>query len=215
MHAAPPTKPFVVLRFDVDYREPHGLALAEIVHKYGLHGSFYFRHRAGGFSLDVMRAVAALGHEVGYHFETLDLCRGDFDRAAALFLDHIQLLRNAGLEIRTAAAHGSPSTAPTYTRNLDLLVQRPNLLEQAELLGETTLNVDFARVPYVSDANWRWRRYAHFEPDTVGVPTTLRAVTQHPDAALYINFHPQQWFARPLSTLYFRTRNRIGRQVRR
>lgn len=211
-----PQPPCVILRFDVDYREAHALELATIAARHGIHGSFYFRHQADGFDFPVIERIHALGHEIGYHFETLDTAQGDVDRAAVLFLDHLADLRAAGFTVRTVAAHGSRPTAPTYRANLDLLVRRPELIAQAGLLGETTLSIDFARMTYVSDANWRWRRYEHYQPGiTQSVPTTLRAmVTTLPrmDSGLYITFHPQQWYTHPGTMWLFRAGNWLRRR---
>ncbi len=208
--AVPPTPPYVLLRFDVDYREAHAVQMARIAARYGRRGSFYFRHRAGTFDFHAIRAIAATGHETGYHFETLDTCRGDFDCAAEQFTAHITTLRDAGILVQTVAAHGSLPTAPAYKGNLDLLIRQPELLAHTGLAGETTLSVDFERVVYVSDARWRWRRYAHYPH--AHAATTLHALSTHlpHDRGLYINFHPHQWFLHPVSAHYFRTRHRLG-----
>lgn len=210
-----PNTPYVILRFDVDYRESHAVRLAEIATRYGLRGSFYFRYRSGSFDLDAMRTIAG-GHEIGYHFETLDTCQGDFDAAAQRFAAHIGLLRTAGFDISTAAAHGSTPTASTYRSNRDLLIKKPELLKQAGLIGETSLNVDFAQVRYLSDANWRWRFYEHFTPGARGTPTSLRAQLDRlptQDRGLYINIHPQQWFEHPARMMILRMRNRFGKPI--
>jgi hypothetical protein len=215
-HPALPPAPTVILRLDVDYREAHAVRMADLATRHNLRGSFYFRHRHGTFDLEAMREIAAMDHDVGYHFETLDTCRGDFEAAERLFLDHLETLRRAGLTIRTVAAHGSPPTAPTYGSNLDLITRSPRLLERANVVGETTLSIDFTQVRYASDANWQWRRYDCFQPGTRGEPTSLGEIMQdlpEGNSGLYINFHPQQWFARPVSMLYYRTRNRIGRRA--
>jgi hypothetical protein len=214
--ATPPIPPFVILRVDVDYREAHAVQLARIAAAYNLRGSFYFRCHQGDFALEAMHRIAALGHEVGYHFETLDTCRGDFDAASDRFLQHVARLRQAGFDVRTAAAHGSQPTAPGYRSNLDLLAQRPDLLKHAGLSGETTVSIDFERVTYVSDARWCWQFYDHYRPGVKGKPTSLHnTINRFPrwTTGLYINFHPQHWFARPASMVYFRLRHRIGRRL--
>ncbi len=209
----PPPTPFVILRIDVDYREMNAVRMARLAKRHNLEASFYFRHRAGSFDLDAMHTIAHLNHEVGYHFETLDTCQGDFAAAADLFLEHLAVLRASGLTIRTAAAHGAPPTASNYYSNLDLLIHTPDLYERANLMGETTLSVDFSRVEYISDAGWRWRRYHYYRPGVKGKPTSLHATIQdlpRRDAGLYINFHAHQWFAHPAAMLYFRQRHRAG-----
>ncbi len=213
--SVPPALPFAVLRWDVDYREPHAVRLAVIAAQHGLFGTFYFRRRGGDFPLEEMHAVQALGHEVGYHYETLDVCAGDRTCARRLFLEHIAQLREAGLLVRTVAAHGSVPRASTYHGNGDLLRGAPELLAQAGLLGDAALHMDFARVWYISDAGWRWRVYANYapEPEVFGTPTSLCAWMtsgiEH-KRGLYINAHPHQWFARATKARYLRARNRIG-----
>ena len=210
----PPPLPFAVLRLDVDYREAHALRLAEIAAREGVHGSFYFRWRGGAFPLATMRAVQALGHEVGYHYEALDLCAGDWACARRVFLAHVAQWRAAGIRLRTVAAHGSAPRAATYRNNRDLLQRAPELLTQADLLGDAMEQVDFARVWYVSDAGWRWRVYADYTPRALGTPTPLRAwlgAGLERERGLYVNVHPHQWFGGAWRARYFRTRNRIGR----
>ena len=213
---ASPPPPFAILRFDVDYREPHAVHLAEIATQHGLRGSFYFRRRGDAFPLAAMRATQALGHEVGYHYETLGACVGEWECARQQFLAHVAQLRAAGLDVRTVAAHGSAPRAATYRRNDDLLRRTPELLAQASLLGDAALHMDFARVYYVSDAGWRWHVYARYTPETAGTPTTLHdwlMARLAEERGLYINIHPHQWFAGAWQARYFRVRNRIGRVV--
>lgn len=209
---------YAILRFDVDYREPHSELLAQVAHRHGLRGSFYFRHRKGTFPLAIMRRVAALGHEIGYHYETLDTCRGDQAAAEAQLLAHIADLRTAGFAIRTIAAHGAAPTAPTYHSNLDLIARAPDLLQRAQLLGETTFSVDFTQVAYLSDAGWTWRLHTDYAPGSVGTIMRLaRALARFPDdiPRLYITVHPQQWFASAWTAHTLRQRNRAGKWLRR
>jgi len=213
--ARDPLPPFVVLRLDVDYREAHALALARIAAEHGLRGSFYFRRHVEGFPLAAMHAIEDLGHEIGYHFETLDTCGGDVRAAADLFLRHLDELRAEGFAVTTAAAHGSQPVAPTYQANFDLFTLQPDLWQKSGLLGETTLSVDFSRVVYISDALWRWRRYDGYRRGASGEPTAmpaiLRAITRE---GVVINFHPHQWFATLPQAQFYRARNRIGRVVK-
>ncbi len=216
--AESPSAPYVILRFDVDYREPFAIPMARIAARHHLRGSFYFRHRNGTFDFETIKAVAALDHEVGYHFETMDTCRGDVVAAEQLFLEHLDQLRSAGLTIRTAAAHGAKPTAPTYRANFDLFTQSPGLFDRANLLGETTLSLDFGLMGYVSDAGWRWHRYQNYRHGMRGQPTNLKQVIRElgqVNEALCVTFHSQQWYPDPVSATFYRQRNRLGRLIRR
>lgn len=213
---AAPCPPFVILRFDVDYREPFALRLALLLARERIRGTFYFRHYAGGFDWSAITAVAALGHEVGYHYETLDRAEGNYEAAADMFLTDVAVMRSRGIELFTTAAHGAPPVTDTYTGNLDLLSARPRLLARAGLRGDAVASVDFRRLTYFSDAGWRWRRCDGTPPGESASPTTFADLLNRlaqPDAALYVNIHPQQWYARTANLRVYRWRNRLGMRV--
>lgn len=208
-----PCPPFLILRFDVDFREPFALRLGQILAAHEIRASFYFRCHASGFEWSAIRAIGALGHEVGYHYETLDRCKGDFFAAQRLFLADIHALRAGHVNVETVAAHRAPPVAAGYVSNLDLLRARPGLLRQARLRGDAVASVDFARLTYFSDAGWRWRRCDGTPPGTSTTPGSLDelcAASAQPDAALYANFHPQHWYALPSNLRYYRWRHRLG-----
>src|SRR5690606_31345583 len=169
-----PCPPFVVLRFDIDYREAFAVRLAQLLAVERLRGTFYFRHHATGFDWSAIDTIAALGHEIGYHYETLDRCGGDFEAASAQFLADVETLRAHGVEVRTVAAHGSPPVAATYAGNLDLLRADPSLLSRAGLHGDAVASVRFEQVTYFSDAGWRWRRCDGTPPGVDPSPAQLR-----------------------------------------
>ncbi|HMM29068.1 MAG TPA: hypothetical protein PKD46_12370 [Aggregatilineaceae bacterium] len=208
-----PCPPFLILRFDVDFREPFALRLGQILAAHGIRASFYFRCHASGFEWSAIHAIGALGHEVGYHYEALDRCRGDFDAAESLFLADIHALRAGDASVETVAAHGAPPVAAGYASNLDLLRARPDLLGRARLRGDAVASVDFTRLTYFSDAGWRWRRCNGTPPGSNAAPSSLAelyAAGVRPDAALYANIHPQHWYARPSGLRYYRWRHRLG-----
>jgi len=61
---------FVILRHDVDARPQNSLRLARLEHTLGIRGTYYFRipHT---FQPSIIQEIASLGHEIGYHYETL------------------------------------------------------------------------------------------------------------------------------------------------
>lgn len=67
-----PAEKVFILRHDVDARKENSLRFAEIQHGLGIRGSYYFRVVPQSFDEDVIRRIANLGHEVGYHYETMD-----------------------------------------------------------------------------------------------------------------------------------------------
>ena len=76
--------PFVILRHDVDRYPKTAIRLAEIEHDHGITATYFFRMVPGAFDANVIKRVAKLGMEVGYHYETLDRANGDFKHAYEL-----------------------------------------------------------------------------------------------------------------------------------
>jgi hypothetical protein len=67
----------LILRHDVDRRLGKTLVMAEMEGRAGGRASYYFRRARRGFPAHAIRRVAELGHEIGYHYETLSAARGD------------------------------------------------------------------------------------------------------------------------------------------
>jgi hypothetical protein len=70
-----PARDFLLIRHDVDITPWSALRMAELEHELGVHSTYYYRLHApfynlqDGAVLDSMRAVLAMGHEVGLHYE--------------------------------------------------------------------------------------------------------------------------------------------------
>jgi hypothetical protein len=67
----------LTLRHDVDLLPGRSLRFAWIQHKMGIKGSYYFRAFPESWDEAVIKEIAALGHEVGYHYECLTTCNGN------------------------------------------------------------------------------------------------------------------------------------------
>lgn len=62
-----PANKVIILRHDVDARKENSLRFAEIQYEMGIAGSYYFRVVPQSFDKEVIRKIAGMGHEVGYH----------------------------------------------------------------------------------------------------------------------------------------------------
>lgn len=61
----------VVLRHDVDSLPLNSFEFSRIQAEMGIRGSYYFRVVPGSWDEAVIKEIAAMGHEVGYHYEDL------------------------------------------------------------------------------------------------------------------------------------------------
>ena len=75
----------LVLRHDVDLLPGNSLRTARLEAEKGMFGIYYFRAVPESWDEGIIRGIAALGHEVGYHYESLTTCDGGLDKAYADF----------------------------------------------------------------------------------------------------------------------------------
>ncbi len=75
----------IVLRHDVDKRPQNSLGLAKIESQLGLKGTYNFRAKPCSWNEEIIKEIAALGHEIGYHYEELSTYKGDQTKAFEAF----------------------------------------------------------------------------------------------------------------------------------
>jgi hypothetical protein len=63
---------WVILRHDVDLLPENSLRFAKIQNKHGIKGTYYFRAVPESWDERIIKEITELGHEVGYHYETMD-----------------------------------------------------------------------------------------------------------------------------------------------
>ena len=71
----------LTLRHDVDLKPLNSLRTAQMEAEKDMHGIYYFRAVPESWDEDVIKLIALLGHEIGYHYESLTTCDGDVDKA--------------------------------------------------------------------------------------------------------------------------------------
>ena len=103
----------LALRHDVDLRLQSAIELARIEHDRGLRATYFLLHTApywtGEELVPAARRLQELGHEVGFHNDLVTLERVfGLDDAGAFLREQLDRLREGGIEIVGAAAHGSP-----------------------------------------------------------------------------------------------------------
>ena len=187
-----------VIRHDVDRRPYHALRMAEAEAAAGVHTTYYFRVVGSAWDPEVIRAVHALGHEVGYHYEDLATCRGDFAKAAVAFERHLASIRQLAL-VTTAAMHGSPLSRHN---NLDLWSRLD--AQRLALAGEAFVSVNYAGTYYFTDTGRSWGAVAtnlRDRPPGILLPAEpvetsrqLCTFIARPEVAkIALSAHPERW----------------------
>lgn len=198
MHKEPP-EPFIVLRHDVDRRPENALKMAGIEGAFGIRSTYYFRLTKQVFRPDIIRQIAASGHEIGYHYEVMDRAKGDPGRAERTFAAELGQLRSLA-DIRTACMHGNPLT---HWDNRDFW--KTHTPAQYGLLAEAYLSFDDPTLYYATDTGrgWNRRRYnlkdAFPEASVRLLPVCgatlqlVRGIASRKYRKVYLQIHPNRW----------------------
>lgn len=143
----------IILRHDVDLLPYNSLRTAEIEAFLGIRGTYYFRAVPESWNENIIKRIAALGHEVGYHYESLTTCKGDIDSAYEDFCMNIERLR-ALVPVSTICMHGSPRS-PYDSKD----IWEKYSYRDHGIIAEPYLDTDFSKMFYLTDTGRRWDGY--------------------------------------------------------
>ena len=141
---------FVILRHDVDLKAENSLATAKIEHSLGLIASYYFRVVEQSNKPEIMKAIAEMGHEIGYHYEDMAICGGNAEKAVEHFEKQLAYFRRF-YPVKTICMHGAPRSK---FDGRDLWKQYD--YHAFGIVGEPYFDVDFSKVFYLTDTGRRW-----------------------------------------------------------
>ena len=144
---------FVILRHDVDLKAPNSLKTAQIEHSLGARASYYFRIIPESNQPQIIRSIAQLGHEIGYHYEDMSLCNGNIDQAWSHFQTWLNYFRQY-YAVETICMHG----APTSKYDSKDLWQKYDY-KTLGIVGEPYMDTDFSDVFYLTDTGRCWDGY--------------------------------------------------------
>lgn len=191
--------PVIVLRHDVDRRPGHALAMAELEAAKGARATYYFRRVGSAFDPPTIRAVAALGHEVGYHYEDFHLARYDPEKGIRLFREHLAEMREIA-PIGTIAMHGSP-----FARHNNMELWKHHSFDGSGV-RDCILSADWSDFVYFTDTGRSFDARLTNLRDAIpgkqapGVATSAQVAhhlrTERP-RRVQINVHPERWSDQP------------------
>jgi hypothetical protein len=187
----------LILRHDVDRCPKDALRMAQVENQFGIRSTYYFRAISSVFKKDIVVAIAKLGHEIGYHYETLAETNGDYDKALELFKENLVRFREI-TSISTISMHGRP-----FSRwDSRLLWDRYNFTDLG-ISGEAYLSVDYNQVAYFCDTGRTWHSSRFNIRDNVAgdlrhreIETTdqlIQTMRSGQFASMCISFHPNRW----------------------
>lgn len=201
----------IILRHDVDARPQNSLQTAQIEHSLGAKATYYFRVGKESNDPQIIKAIARLGHEIGYHYEDMSLCSGDIDAAWSHFQTWLEYFRQY-YAVETVCMHGAP-TSRYDSKDLWKKYDYKTL----GIIGEPYRDTDFlslrndcySGVFYLTDTGRCWDGYKVSVRDKIPQyqdEWTKQGLTWHTTQALIeaikanklpnhvmITTHPQRW----------------------
>lgn len=143
----------IVLRHDVDRKPQNSLQTARIEKELGWKAVYYFRAVPESWDEVIIREIASLGHEIGFHYESLTTCGGDMEAAYQDFCENLEKLRKLA-PVSSVCMHGSPKSkwdSRDLWKHYDY--------HQLGIDTEPYLDTDFSKVFYLTDTGRRWDGY--------------------------------------------------------
>lgn len=188
---------FVIIRHDIDRSPENALKIARLEKRLMISSSYYFRAGKKSYDEFVIKEIARMGHEIGYHYEDLTVAGGDVAYAIELFDTNLAKMRKL-YPVKTICMHGSP-----LSRWDNLMLWKKFDYRDYGIIGEPYIDVDFSRVMYLTDTGRCWNGTDVSVRDKVEskhgctIRTTFDLIEQLKQNTLpnqlMIAMHPQRW----------------------
>ena len=178
------------------------MQFARIQNELGIRGVYYFRISTKHFKPDVVRQIANLGHEAGYHYDDLTQCKGNYYLAIKRFEKNLNMLREIA-PVKTICMDGSPLSKFDNKS----LWEKYNYHDFG-IIGEPYFDIDFDDMFYLTDTGRRWDGWKTSVRDKMpqqeewirqglvfhSTKDIIRATEDGklPDKIMF-TFHPQRW----------------------
>ena len=199
--ANPKPDSFCLIRHDVDRRPKRALQMAKLEKEMGINSTYYFRAKPCAFNPEIIKGIAALGHEVGYHYECLSDANGDISRALEDFENNLERFREI-VTIKTISMHGRP-LKPFDNRDMWRSPKNHRLLlEKYGILGEVYLDIDYKKIAYINDTGRNWTSSKSNIRDKIESSIKLdfenggelsNYLESNPHPRMVFQVHPERW----------------------
>ena len=184
-----------ILRHDVDRDPKNALRMAKLEHDYDIKSTYYFRMKKNVFIPEIIREIAEMGHEIGYHYEVLDKARGDFEKAIKIFEQELKEFRRI-CKVKTVCMHGNPLTPWINVKIWDKYD-----FKSFDIIGEPYISLDKEFI-YLSDTGRTWSGRFSIKDKTTrtnslkikNTDELIKLMKQRKMKKLHILTHPNRWY---------------------
>lgn len=208
----------VILRHDVDRIPRNALKTAIIENEFGIKGSYYFRILPCSYDEVIIEKILSLGHEVGYHYEDVDLVFANYklkiindkdresliDKAYESFCGNLEMMRKE-FDIKTICMHGSPRSE--YDNKI---IWEKYDYKELGIIGEPYFDIDFEEFAYFTDTGRCWngnnisvrdkvesKRFAELNNKFKTTQQIIDNIDMLPEKVMF-TIHPERWTDNPV-----------------
>lgn len=224
-----PEGKYVAIRHDVDYFPDRAKAIAEIEAEHRIATTYYIRRRFFEDNIGMVRMIAGLGHQVGYHYEEVDTHQKAPNLqvgrdAVGFFIGSLLDIDRLGFHIRSICAHGNPLTDVDNRQVVHLLRDQSFLEHLAftydreeiqtkiidRLIGDASIDVtgrDFdLYIPDTGRFNPRFNLKDRIDDCAIAGLTGLNDLDHllkvDANRRVYMNMHPDRWSGDTVTWLF-------------
>lgn len=155
------SKPFIIIKHDVESKLEKALKISKIERSFRIKATYYVHSffLREPKNIDILREIAGLGHEIGYHYDVLDSNNGDKNSAIQEFREALSRFSDNGFTIKTICPHGNPLKKRVgYSSNKDFFLDTEirklfNDLVDVYITFPDMLKEDYL---YVTDAGYAY-----------------------------------------------------------
>ena len=189
---------YIILRHDVDRAPENALKIAIIEYDFKIRSTYFFRKKRHTFNPAIIQEISGLGHEIGYHYETLAYMKGNYEEAIEKFKTELESFREIS-EIKTICMHGS---SLSKWDNRDLWKKFD--YSEFGIIGEGYLSIDFKKIVYLTDTGGTWDNLKirlkdisrEKNPKLIKVKNTdelIEFIKGEKEPKIYLQVHPDRW----------------------
>jgi hypothetical protein len=190
-----------LIRHDVDRKPYNALRMARIENSLGVKSTYYFRTKPHTLKKKLIKEISSLGHEIGYHYESLSDTNGNIIEAINDFKKNLGILREI-VPIKTCAMHGRPLNKYD-NRNMWRTKDNHNILiNELEMLGEVYLDIVYKDIAYINDTGRNWESSKSNKRDKVfsNIKTSFESqkllisyLEKTDIKKIVFQIHPERW----------------------
>lgn len=215
----------VILRHDVDLKPQNSLKTAQIEKELGRKATYYFRAVPESWDDSIILEIASLGHEIGYHYESLTTCDGNLEAAYHDFCQNLEKLRVLA-PVTSICMHGSPKSK-WDSRDLWKYYDYHAL----GITFEPYFDTDFSKRFYLTDTGRCWDGFKVSVRDKIPVfqdewikkgwvyhytDDIIKAIDEKRlPKCLMITTHPQRWTDKKMAWLKELVTQKMKNMVKR